>query len=155
MKMEKRNWPDNLFPDIEEGGMRDRNGRIYFYRLGLDFMLDETIEWLEEEDKSQIYAYFYLKLCLAFLRKDGLIQRNVGERKLPCSMEYIAHKTRVPVHIVKQGLPKLEHVGLIKKMEDGRYYIPTLLEHLGSECDAARRMRRMRSRQKCKAGGVE
>lgn len=54
MKMEKRNWPDNLFPDIEEGGMRDRNGRIYFYRLGLDFMSDETIEWLEEEDKSQI-----------------------------------------------------------------------------------------------------
>lgn len=148
MKMEKRNWPDNLFPDIEEGGTRDRNGRIYFYRLGLDFMLDETIEWLEEEDKSQIYACFYLKLCLAFLRKDGLIQRNVGERKLPCSMEYIAHKTRVPVHIVKQGLSKLEHVGLIKKLEDGRYYIPTLLEHLGSEYDDARRMRRMCCRQK-------
>ena len=62
MKMEKRNWSDSLFPDFEEGGMRDRHGRIYFYRLGLDFMSDETIEWLEEEDKSQIYAYFYLKL---------------------------------------------------------------------------------------------
>ena len=52
--MAKRDWSDSLFPDIEDTGMKDRNGRIYFYRLGLDFMLDETIEWLEEEDKSQI-----------------------------------------------------------------------------------------------------
>lgn len=128
----------------------NKNHREYFLRLNESWLRDDTVSWLEEQDDTQIYAYFYLKLCVAFLYRDGLIQRNVGTKKLPCSYAYIASVTHVSTETAYKGMELLEDVGLIQKLEDGRYYIPRVLELLGCETGAAQRMRKMRAKLKQK-----
>ena len=56
------------------------NKRYYWLKLREDFFQDEAISWLEEQENGKLYSLFYLKLCLAFLRKDGLLEREGGAR---------------------------------------------------------------------------
>ena len=149
--MRKAKVQDETFLDLfftDEEMHVDKNNREYFLRISESWLQDDAVDWLEEQGANQIYAYFYLKLCIAFLYRDGLIQREVGRKKMSCSMPYIAAKTHVPVNVASKGIELLTDVGLIQRLDDGRYYIPAVLQLIGCETGAAERMRKMRRQYK-------
>ena len=53
------------------------NKRYYWLKLKEDFFEEDAVEWLEDQENGKEYCLFYLKLCLKFIRTDGVLIRNV------------------------------------------------------------------------------
>lgn len=124
------------------------NKRFYWLKLNEDFFEDDTIRWIEEQENGEKYVLFYLKLCLRSLKDEGRLIRYVGEVLVPYDIKALSKLTNTDKDTVAVALDLFQQIGLIEKREIGDIYMKQINEMIGSETESAKKMRRLRAREK-------
>jgi predicted phage replisome organizer len=133
--------------------MSVRDSKRYFWlKLKDDFFDDDAIEWLEEQPNGKEYVLFYLKLCLKSLKHDCCLIRTVGNMLIPYDAKKLGELTRTKEDTVIVALELLKRIGLVDIQENGALFMAKVSEMIGSETNAAARMRK--TREKAKELGV-
>ena len=127
-----------------------RNKKYFWMKLKEDFFEDDTIEWLEEQPNGKEYALFYLKLCLKSLKNDGVLIRKVGDMLIPYDAKKIAELTRTDIDTVVVAMEIFKKINLVEILENGEIYMKAMENMVGSETDAAIRVRKHRALQEQK-----
>lgn len=134
--------------------MSVRDSKRYFWlKLKDDFFDDDAIEWLEEQPNGKEYVLFYLKLCLKSLKHDCCLIRTVGNMLIPYDAKKLGELTRTKEDTVIVALELLKRIGLVDIQENGALFMAKVSEMIGSETNAAARMRKTREKAK-ELGGV-
>lgn len=134
--------------------MSVKDSRRYFWlKLKDDFFDDDAIEWLEEQPNGKEYVLFYLKLCLKSLKHDCCLIRTVGNMLIPYDAKKLGELTRTKEDTVIVALELLKRIGLVDLQENGALFMAKVSEMIGSETNAAARMRKAREKAK-ELGGV-
>lgn len=129
--------------------MSEHDSKRYFWlRLKEDFFDDDAISWLEEQANGKEYALFYLKLCLKSLKHDGFLIRTVGNVLIPYDAKKLGEITRTNEDTVLVALKLLTEIGLVEVQENGTLFLTQLQSLIGSETNAAERMRKARAKAK-------
>jgi predicted phage replisome organizer len=129
--------------------MSEHDSKRYFWlKLKEDFFDDDAISWLEEQPNGKEYALFYLKLCLKSLKHDGVLIRTVGNILVPYDAKKLSEITRTNEDTVIVALELLKNIGLIEIQENGALFLTQLQTLIGSETNAAKRMRSARAKAK-------
>lgn len=123
------------------------NKRYYWLKLPEDFYDDDTIQWIEDQENGAAYVNFYLKLLLKSLSDDGRLIRYVGQRLMPYDVKSLARLTNTDTDTVRVALELFVNIGLVERLETGELYMSQIDEMIGSETQAATRMRKMRARK--------
>lgn len=123
------------------------NKRYYWLKLPEDFYDDDTIQWIEDQENGAAYVNFYLKLLLKSLSDDGKLIRYVGQRLMPYDVRSLARLTNTDTDTVRVALELFVKIGLIERLDSGELYMNQIDEMIGSETQAATRMRKMRARK--------
>lgn len=123
------------------------NKRYYWLKLPEDFYDDDTIQWIEDQENGAAYVNFYLKLLLKSLSDDGRLIRYVGQRLMPYDVKSLARLTNTDADTVRVALELFVNIGLVERLETGELYMSQIDEMIGSETQAATRMRKMRARK--------
>ena len=121
--------------------------RYYWLKLAEDFYEDDTIQWIEEQENGVAYVNFYLKLLLKSLKDDGYLIRFVGTRLIPYDVKSLARLTNTDPDTVRVAMELFKQVGLVELLDSGEIYMSQIDEMIGSETQAAKRMRRLRAKQ--------
>lgn len=121
--------------------------RYYWLKLPENFYEDDTIQWLEDQENGAAYVNFYLKLLLKSLSDDGYLVRYVGRRIIPYDVKSLSRLTNTNPDTVKQALNMFVEIGLVRMMDSGELYMNQIDEMIGTETQAATRMRKMRARK--------
>jgi predicted phage replisome organizer len=129
--------------------MSVRDSKRYFWlKLKDDFFDDDAIEWLEEQPNGKEYVLFYLKLCLKSLKHDCCLIRTVGNMLIPYDAKKLGELTRTKEDTVIVALELLKRIGLVDLQENGALFMAKVSEMIGSETNAAARMRKTREKAK-------
>lgn len=129
--------------------------RYYWLKLAEDFYEDDTIQWIEEQENGVAYVNFYLKLLLKSLKDDGYLIRFVGTRLIPYDVKSLARLTNTDLDTVRVAMELFKQVGLVELMDSGEIYMSQIDEMIGSETQAAKRMRRLRAKESLENQGVD
>lgn len=121
------------------------NKRYYWLKLKEDFYDNDTMQYLESLDNGYAYAYIYTKLCLKSLKNEGMLIRFVGNCLLPYDMKSLSKLLNMPIDTVKNAVEIFLKIGLIEQLDTGALYMCQINEMIGSETDAAGRMRKKRA----------
>lgn len=121
--------------------------RYYWLKLPENFYDDDTIQWIEDQENGAAYVNFYLKLLLKSLSDDGKLIRYVGQRLMPYDVRSLARLTNTDTDTVRVALELFIKIGLIERLDSGELYMNQIDEMIGSETQAATRMRKMRARK--------
>ncbi|WP_130819016.1 phage replisome organizer N-terminal domain-containing protein [Anaerococcus vaginimassiliensis] len=121
--------------------------RYYWLKLPEDFYDDDTIQWIEDQENGAAYVNFYLKLLLKSLSDDGRLIRYVGQRLMPYDVKSLARLTNTDTDTVRVALELFVNIGLVERLDTGELYMNQIDEMIGSETQAATRMRKMRARK--------
>lgn len=120
--------------------------KFYWIKLKQDFFNDDAMIWLETQKDGFKYQNLYLKLLLKTMNTGGKLAFNINGETLPMSVEDISIITRLDVDTVIVGMTLLKQLGLVSET-DGLDIIPDVNSMIGSETDAAIRMRKMREKK--------
>ena len=120
--------------------------RYFWLKLKEDFFDDDVISWIEEQSNGKEYSLFYLKLCLKSLKHDGVLIRAVGNLLIPYDVKKLGEITRTNEDTVVRALKLLSEVGLVEVLDNGALYLTQLHSLIGSETNAAKRMREARKK---------
>ena len=123
------------------------NKRYYWLKLPENFYDDDTIQWIEDQENGAAYVNFYLKLLLKSLSDDGKLIRYVGQRLMPYDVRSLARLTSTDTDTVRVALELFIKIGLVERLDSGELYMNQIDEMIGSETQAATRMRKMRARK--------
>lgn len=123
------------------------NKRYYWLKLPENFYDDDTIQWIEDQENGAAYVNFYLKLLLKSLSDDGKLIRYVGQRLMPYDVRSLARLTNTDTDTVRVALELFVKIGLVERLDSGELYMNQIDEMIGSETQAATRMRKMRARK--------
>lgn len=127
------------------------NKRYYWLKLPEDFYDDDTIQWIEDQENGAAYVNFYLKLLLKSLSDEGRLIRYVGQRLIPYDVKSLSRLTNTDTDTVRVALELFVKIGLIERLDTGEIYMSQIDEMIGSETQAAIRMRKMRARKALKS----
>lgn len=122
-----------------------QNKRYYWLKLKNDFFEGDEINWLEEQENGAVYILFYLKLCLWFLRSDGVLMRRVGKMEIPYDTKKLAEITGTPLPAAETAMALLTSAGLVEVQENGALFMPQMEDMTGSETERAAIMRKYRT----------
>lgn len=129
--------------------MSNHDSKRYFWlKLKDDFFDDDAIEWLEEQPNGKEYVLFYLKLCLKSLKHDCCLIRTVGNMLIPYDAKKLGELTHTKEDTVIVALELLKRIGLVDLQENGALFMAKVSEMIGSETNAAARMRKAREKAK-------
>ena len=87
----------------------------------------------------------YLQLQLKSLKTVGVIKYD---KLLPSCNEEIAFDLGEPIELVDRTVNLLETLNLVERLEDDSLYLKAVQDVVGSETQAAQRMRNKRNRDK-------
>lgn len=127
------------------------NKRYYWLKLDENFFEDDTIKYLLEQKNGSEYVIFYLKLCCASLKDEGTLIRYVGNKLIPYDASSLSKLTDTNIDTVTNAMSFFVEFGLISEMNNGEIFMEQLEEMIGSETDSAKRMRKLRAREKALA----
>lgn len=111
--------------------------RYYWLKLKEDFFEDDTIAWIEEQERGKDYVLFYLKLCLKSIKNDGRLIRTVGDMLIPYSIKKLAEITRTDLDTAMVAIQLFQKAGLVELVEGDEIYLPKLEDMVGSETQNA------------------
>jgi phage replisome organizer, putative, N-terminal region len=124
--------------------------RYYWLKLKEDFFEEDTLSWIEEQEKGKEYCLFYLKLCLKSLKNEGILIRNVGQMLIPYDAKKLAELTKTDLDTVIVAMELFKKTGLVQVLENGEIYLTQLRTMVGSETSKAEIMRKKREKDKLK-----
>lgn len=121
--------------------------RYYWLKLKEDFFEDDTIAWIEEQERGKDYVLFYLKLCLKSIKNDGRLIRTVGDMLIPYSIKKLAEITRTDLDTAMVAIQLFQKAGLVELVEGDEIYLPKLEDMVGSETQNASIQRNRRNQK--------
>lgn len=107
------------------------NKRFYWLKLEEDFLDNDTMQWLEEQENGYKYIVFYIKLCLKSLKTNGVLQRRVGNIIMPYDNKNIAKLTGFDIDTVSVAMSLFVNIGLVRIVENGTIELSTLSSMIG------------------------
>lgn len=127
-----------------------RTKRYYFFKVYDDFLLNDEVSWLMEQEDGPSYICLYFTLCIRALKHDGRIVRLVGEQEIPYDVKGLAKASGMSASVVKCGVDALIQAKLLTFLPDKSLYITNWEQIVGSETDSAQRMRKKRQQMQSK-----
>ena len=121
--------------------------RYYWLKLKEDFFEDDTIAWIEEQERGKDYVLFYLKLCLKSIKNDGRLIRTVGNMLIPYDLKKLAEITRTDLDTAMVAIQLFQKAGLVELVEGDEIYLPKLEDMVGSETQNASIQRNRRNQK--------
>ena len=118
--------------------------RFWWLKLRDTFFDDVKIKKLRRLAGGDTFTIIYLKMQLLSLRNGGVL---VYESVEDSFVEELALTLDEAPENVQLALAYLERQKRIERINDTDYMLPAAVENIGSETDAAERMRNMRGRQ--------
>ncbi len=122
--------------------------RYYWMKLKESFMTSDTIDYFMSQPDGANYVVLYQMLCLKTINTDGRLSRQIGEVIIPYDASKIQRDLKwFTIDTVRVALSLYKSVGLIYEDVDGTLVLTDHNNLVGSETDAAARMRNSRARQ--------
>lgn len=123
--------------------------RYYWMKLKDSFMTSETVDFLMSQPNGANYVVLYQMLCLKTINTEGRFERQIGAVLIPYDIEKIQRDTKwFSIDTIRIALNLYMQLGLIYTDENGVMVIANHQDLVGSETDAAARMRNTRSRRR-------
>lgn len=120
--------------------------RYYWMKLKESFMTSDTIDYFMSQPDGANYVVLYQMLCLKTINTNGRLSRQIGEIIIPYDVEKIQRDCKwFSIDTVRVALDLYRAVGLIYEDVDGTLVLADHNNLVGSETDAAARMRTMRA----------
>ena len=119
--------------------------KYYWLKLQKDFLNDKRVKKLRRIAGGDTYTVIYLKLMLSSLESEGIITFEGVENTLAEELALVLDEESDNVQVT---ISFLLSTGLLVDMGDNQYFLPSVVENLGSECESANRVRAYRSRKK-------
>lgn len=116
--------------------------RYYWLKLKNDFFKQDEILIMEEMDNGKDYVLFYLKLLCASVEHNGNLRFTDA---IPYNERMLATITKTNIDIVRSAMTVLQELGMVEILDDQTIYMLQVESMIGSETEAAKRMRRVRS----------
>jgi len=116
--------------------------KYYWLKLKDDFFRSKEIKKLRKISGGDTFTIIYLKMQLLSIKKSGIIEFDGTEEDLA---EQLALELDEGVEDVKLTLSFMGANKLIESICDESYLLSRVPELIGSETDAAERMRKMRN----------
>lgn len=118
--------------------------KYYWLKLKADFFSSKRIKKLRKMAGGDTYTIIYLKMQLASIKTDGVLQWTGLEDNFAAELALDLDES---VEDVQMTLLFLQANGLIETSDNVNYFLPYAVENTGTETSAAERMRKMRARQ--------
>ena len=119
--------------------------RYFWLKLKEDFFDNKHIKYLRSQQDGDRMTIVYLQLQLKSLKTVGVIKYD---KLLPSCNEEIAFDLGEPIELVDRTVNLLETLNLVERLEDDSLYLKAVQDVVGSETQAAQRMRNKRNRDK-------
>jgi len=111
--------------------------KFYWYMLTEDFFRKDHIEWLRDRKNGNDYTLLYLALCSRSIKTDGVLIRDIGDIKEPCTNEFLAKDLKFRLKIVNEAMDLFKQMGLIKIHDDGAIILTNLENMVGERSKGA------------------
>ncbi len=111
-------------------------------------MTSDTIDYFMSQPDGANYVFLYQLLCLKTINTGGRLSRQIGEITVPYDVAKIQRDCKwFSADTIRVALDLYLSVGLIYEDVDGTLVLTDHSNLVGSETDAAARMRNSRARQ--------
>lgn len=111
-------------------------------KLKESFMTSDTIDYFMGQPDGANYVVLYQMLCLKTINTDGRLSRQIGEVIIPFDIEKIRRDCKwFSADTIRIALNLYKAFGLIYEDVDGTLVLADHKNLVGSETDAAARMR--------------
>ena len=108
-------------------------------------MTSDTIDYFMSQPDGANYVVLYQMLCLKTINTEGRMSRQIGELIIPYDVEKIQRDCKwFSIDTIRVALKLYQAVGLIYEDVDGTLVLTDHKNLVGSETDAAARMRNIR-----------
>lgn len=122
-----------------------RPKRFFWMKLKESFMTSDTIDYFMSQPNGANYVVLYQMLCLKTINTGGRMSRQIGELIIPYDVEKIQRDCKwFSADTIRVALKLYQAVGLIYEDIDGTLVLTDHKNLVGSETDAAARMRNSR-----------
>lgn len=130
--------------------------RYYWMKLKESFMSSDTIDYFMSQPNGANYVVLYQMLCLKTINTGGRMSRQIGEVIIPFDVEKIQRDCKwFSIDTIRIALNLYKAFGLVYEDTDGTLVLADHKNLVGSESDAASRMRASReNRPSLPAGAV-
>lgn len=129
--------------------------RYYWMKLKESFMTSDTIDYFMSQPDGANYVVLYQMLCLKTINTNGRLSRQIGEIIIPYDVEKIQRDCKwFSIDTVRIALNLYKMAGLIYEDVDGTLVLSDHMNLVGSETDAAARMRNSRANRAELPAGV-
>lgn len=129
--------------------------RYFWMKLKESFMTSDTIDYFMSQPDGANYVVLYQMLCLKTINTGGRMSRQIGELIIPYDVEKIQRDCKwFSVDTIRVALKLYQAVGLIYEDIDGTLVLTDHKNLVGSETDAAARMRNSRENKASLQEGV-
>ena len=119
--------------------------RYYWLKLKNDFFKDKRIKKLRKIAGGDTYTIIYLKIQLLSLQNEGMLYYDGVEDTFE---EEIALEIDEDIEDVRITIGFLMRYNLLIQDDNNEYQLPETIDSIGSECESAERVRRLREKQK-------
>lgn len=120
--------------------------RYCWMKLKESFMTSDTIDYFMSQPDGANYVVLYQMLCLKTINTDGRLSRQIGEIIIPFDVEKIQRDCKwFSIDTIRVALNLYRQAGLIYEDVDGTLVMTDHDNLVGSETDAAARMRNSRA----------
>lgn len=122
--------------------------RFYWMKLKESFMTSDTIDYFMSQPDGANYVVLYQMLCLKTINTDGRLSRQIGEVVIKYDIPKIQRDLKwFSADTIRVALNLYKSFGLVYEDVDGVLVLADHNNLVGSETDAASRMRNVRSRK--------
>lgn len=122
--------------------------RFYWMKLKESFMTSDTIDYFMSQPDGANYVVLYQMLCLKTINTDGRLSRQIGEVVIKYDIPKIQRDLKwFSADTIRVALNLYKSFGLVYEDVDGGLVLADHSNLVGSETDAASRMRNVRSRK--------
>lgn len=124
--------------------------KYYWLKLNRGFFKRHDVRIIEAINDK--FVLFYMKLLTESIDHEGCLRFSESK---PYNNEMLAVVTNTSVDIVKQAMEMFVDLGVVEILEDKTIYMVGVEKLIGSETDAAERMRRSRNKKKDETDDVQ
>lgn len=120
--------------------------RFFWIKLRESFMNGDVVDYLMSQKDGANYVVLYEMLCIKTINTEGRLSRRIGEILIPFDVDKIQRECKwFSVDTIRIALKLYQACGLIYEDRDGTLVLTDHANLVGSETDAAARMRSSRA----------
>ena len=120
--------------------------RFFWIKLRESFMNGDVVDYLMSQKDGANYVVLYEMLCIKTINTEGRLSRRIGEILIPFDVDKIQRDCKwFSVDTIRIALKLYQACGLVYEDRDGTLVLTGHANLVGSETDAAARMRSSRA----------